>query len=352
MALFKRNETWYIDITTPSGERIKRSAKTKNKKLAQEYHDKLKHEMWQEDKLEKKPTRIFEEMMILFLKDGDQLNAKSMATKKSHVKYWLSIFKGCDISKITSEQIFKNIPTHNTDKNITLSNATKNRYRASIVRAFSLAYKLEWIDSVPFVQKLSEPKVRVRWITKQQANELINNLKNRWMRQVCSFALMTGARMSEILSLKWSDIHLDKGIAVVTSDNSKSGKARSLPLNDDALAIILITPRRPGFVFSRKDDGVRINDIDRRDFDNALKLSNIYDFHFHDLRHTWASWHVQAGTPLFTLKELGGWETLEMVKKYAHLNAEHLSKFSNHVSFTSHFSDRENELCELRVVSA
>jgi len=53
---------------------------------------------------------------------------------------------------------------------------------------------------------------------------------------------------------------------------------------------------------------------------------------FHDLRHPWASWHVQAGTPLFVLTELGGWETLEMVKKYAHLNAGHLAEYANNVT--------------------
>lgn len=48
------------------------------------------------------------------------------------------------------------------------------------------------------------------------------------------------------------------------------------------------------------------------------------DVHFHDLRHTWASWHVQAGTPLMVLKQLGGREHIEMVQKYAHLAPTHL----------------------------
>jgi hypothetical protein len=59
------------------------------------------------------------------------------------------------------------------------------------------------------------------------------------------------------------------------------------------------------------------------------------DFWFHDLRHTWASWHVQSGTPLFVLKELGGRKTLEMVKKYAHLAPEHLAHHANAVMFWS-----------------
>jgi integrase len=47
------------------------------------------------------------------------------------------------------------------------------------------------------------------------------------------------------------------------------------------------------------------------------------------LRHTWASWHVQNRTPLNVLKELGGWASLDMVLRYAHLSSDYLSGYSN-----------------------
>jgi integrase len=49
------------------------------------------------------------------------------------------------------------------------------------------------------------------------------------------------------------------------------------------------------------------------------------------LRHTWASWHVQNGTPLNVLQELGGWSSYEMVQRYAHLAPEHLSEYANNL---------------------
>jgi hypothetical protein len=58
----------------------------------------------------------------------------------------------------------------------------------------------------------------------------------------------------------------------------------------------------------------------------------IENFRWHDLRHTWASWHVQAGTPLHVLQELGGWECVEMVRKYAHLSTEHLADYVDRLS--------------------
>jgi hypothetical protein len=61
----------------------------------------------------------------------------------------------------------------------------------------------------------------------------------------------------------------------------------------------------------------------------ALKRAGIENFRWHDLRHTWASWHVQQGTPLHALQELGGWETAEMVRRYAHFSAEHLAPYAD-----------------------
>jgi integrase len=57
----------------------------------------------------------------------------------------------------------------------------------------------------------------------------------------------------------------------------------------------------------------------------AKQRAGIEDFRFHDLRHTWASWHVQRGTSLPELMELGGWKSYEMVLRYAHLAPEKLS---------------------------
>ncbi|MEK6593443.1 MAG: tyrosine-type recombinase/integrase, partial [Pseudomonadota bacterium] len=64
----------------------------------------------------------------------------------------------------------------------------------------------------------------------------------------------------------------------------------------------------------------------------ALARVGVVDFRWHDLRHTWASWHVQAGTPLFVLQELGSWESPEMVQRYAHLATEHLASYVDRAS--------------------
>jgi integrase len=65
----------------------------------------------------------------------------------------------------------------------------------------------------------------------------------------------------------------------------------------------------------------------------ACKRAGVPGFRFHDLRHTWASWHAMAGTPLSVLQELGGWHSHEMVQRYAHLSPEHLANAAERVNF-------------------
>lgn len=334
MSIKKRGDTYYIDINTPDGSRIRKSTGTADKKKAQQYHDKVKAELWEVNRLNKKPDRLFEEIIILMLKDGQ--GQARLDYKQAHAEYFLTKFKGRSIQSITSDELTNSLPDFNQSTGEKLTNATKNRYRATILRAFSLAYKLGWIDAVPYVPRFKEPKVRVRWLTKEKAALLLSNLQLDWMRDVCFFALSTGARMSEIFTLTWHNVDMINKVATVTSENAKSGKARALLLNDDAIEVIRRLRFKGGgdYVFTRSTNK-RVFDIDRRDFKNACIRSGIEDFTFHDLRHTWASWHVQAGTPLYTLKTLGGWEVLEMVNKYAHLNANHLLNFANNVTFTA-----------------
>lgn len=63
----------------------------------------------------------------------------------------------------------------------------------------------------------------------------------------------------------------------------------------------------------------------------GLKRAGIEDFRFHDLRYTWASWLVQSGVPISALQEMGGWESIEMVKRYAHLSPIHLTQHAKQI---------------------
>ncbi|QCJ70918.1 site-specific integrase [Providencia heimbachae] len=347
MPIYKRGKKYWVDVATPSGERVRKSAGTEDKTKAQEYHDKLKHDLWQVEKLDKSPDRSFEEMMVLVLKDAE--GQSSFDTKLGYAEHFQRYFKGRKISTITSDEIANSLPTYSVRKKRKLSNATQNRFRSFIMRAFSLAHKMGWLLRSSYIPRMKEPTVRVRWLELWEAELLLSNIKIKWMRDLVSIALLTGMRKSEILSLTWKSVDTLRRVAHVTADNAKSGRARPVPLNDVAIEILNNTPKDGDYVFS--NNGMKRAGYYRECYDKALSESNITDFTFHDLRHTWASWHAQNGTPLMVLKEMGGWETLEMVQKYAHFSGQHLTKYSEHVTISTQSKNEASQKPHLTLLT-
>ena len=115
--------------------------------------------------------------------------------------------------------------------------------------------------------------------------------------------------------------------AWIHPDQAKARKAIPVPLNAEAVAVIAKQLGKHAMhVFSYR--GARIRQVSTMAWYSALERAGIEDFRWHDLRHTWASWHVQGGTPWFVLQELGGWASAEMVRRYAHLSADHLAPYA------------------------
>jgi integrase len=124
--------------------------------------------------------------------------------------------------------------------------------------------------------------------------------------------------------LEWSDVDVEMKLACLHADRTKNGKALVMPLNEMALAMISKQKgNHPTRVFTYR--GSPIKQINTKAWRRGLKVAGLERYRWHDLRHSWASWMVQAGVSLLVLQELGGWETPTMVRKYAHLNAGQLA---------------------------
>jgi len=303
----------------------------------------LKADLWRQSRLGDTPQYAFEQAAVRFLREYE--GHKSYSTHVRHLAYWRVYLAGRAISSLTTHDIRDALPTHVAHSRPTrrkVTSATRNRYLSTIRRMLNMCREWGWISSVPVLRPEREPKVRIRWLTQAEALRLISAISCDWLRDIAAFALSTGMRAGEILRLQWSDIDLSRSMAWVTADKAKSGHARGVPLNPQAVQII---KRRlgthPQRVFTR--NGSLLKRVDTSMFTRACEAADIDNFRFHDLRHTWASWHVQAGTPLFVLKELGGWETLEMVKKYAHMDAGTLAQYANVVTFWSHNTRKEQK---------
>ena len=151
-----------------------------------------------------------------------------------------------------------------------------------------------------------------------------------WQSMV-RFSLATGLRKANVTGLEWSQVNLERRIAWIHPDQAKARKAIGVPLNAEAIVVLRRQMgKHPRFVFTHRGKPVR--SVNTKAWKAALRRAGIADFRWHDLRHTWASWHVQAGTPANVLQELGGWESADMVRRYAHLAPDHLAKFAERLS--------------------
>ena len=135
--------------------------------------------------------------------------------------------------------------------------------------------------------------------------------------------LQTGLRKSEFLGLRWKDVDLKAG--VLTIPRSKHGEVRHVPLTSEVRAIISRRPRSldaSALIFPNSLGNTDLHWAEK-DFPEAVAAAKIKDFRLHDTRHTFASRLAMEGVDLLTIKELGGWKTLSMVQRYAHLSPGH-----------------------------
>ena len=323
MSLYKRNDSphWWVKISH-SGGKIQHSTGTENKAQAQEYHDKLKVALWEQERLGVKARRSWKEAVIRWLAETSE-----KATHEGDIKKlrWLDSFLG---SLMLDEITLDVIDGIKTEKLKAASKSTVNRYLA-LVRSILLRARdeWEWIDKAPKVKLFKEGPGRERSITVKQAELLLGELPAH-QRDVVVFALATGLRQSNVLGLEWSRVDLASGHAWVGAHQSKNRKPIAVPLNATALEVLR---RQLGkhcervFTYAGKP----LATANTRAWRKALKRAGIDNFRWHDLRHTWASWHRQSGTPTHELQRLGGWRSSVMVERYAHLAPDHLAKAAN-----------------------
>jgi integrase len=220
--------------------------------------------------------------------------------------------------------------------------ATVNRYLAALRHCFNVAIRNGKAVSNPVVgtRFLRENNTRLKYLTAGAETALLDALDSRY-RQMAEIAIHTGLRWSEQMGLRWRDCDVLTG--TLTVPRSKHGEMRHVPMNSRVRSILVdLATRRladgDAHVFADRD-GTLPGKADRW-FTRAVSQarqqlaeqgqhadSEMLDgFTWHCLRHTFASRLAMAGVDLLTIKELGGWKTLAMVIRYAHLSPGRLQE--------------------------
>lgn len=263
---------------------------------------------------------------------SDLPKLKSAASVKLRLDWWRAELGPQLLSNLTPDVIaaardrLAATPTKRTNRART--GADVNRTLAALSSACSFAVKeLGWLERNPLerVRKPAESRGRVRFLSESELPILLKACKespNKELYLAVLLSLTTGGRQSEVMGLRWPQIDFKNRTALL--GDTKNGHARALPLSGEALTLL----QERAKVRSLKDDrifpskpGSKTQYVDlRAPFTAALKAAEITDFHWHDLRHTAASYLAMAGTSPLEMAKVLGHRTMAMVARYSHLS--------------------------------
>lgn len=323
MSLIKRGNVWWIDIAA-NGRRLRQSAETSDRKAAKELHDQLKAALWRQKHLNENPPRSLDEAAEKWL--AEKANARALRDYEHHLKWWCERAAGLELGEITRQWVHEQLDGLQARKGKTArpaSAGTKNNYLVTLRSVLNTARdEWEWLEQVPAFRTYGEGKratMRMCIATPEQAKSLVSVLPPQLQAPV-AFAFMTGLRKANVFGLKWHQLDLPRSVAWVTPDETKAGNLIVVPLNTQARTIIESQVRVEG-----EERVFPVEPPCNTQWKRYTKRAGLpVGFRFHDIRHTFASWHAMAGTERKTLQDLGGWQTNAMVDRYVHLPTAHL----------------------------
>ena len=208
-----------------------------------------------------------------------------------------------------------------------LAPATCNHYLKLMKRVFNLAIQWEVMEGknpAVGIQMYREQNLVENYMDDQQLQRLLSVLQTDKNQAVCSivlFLLSTGARLNEALQAQWKFIDVERHVWRIPAVNSKSGKVRSVPLNDAALAILSKQDTEDEFehVFINKQTRKPYVTI-QKVWNRLRKAADLEHVRIHDLRHQYASFLVNSGRTLYEVQQILGHSTSKVTQRYSHLS--------------------------------
>lgn len=239
------------------------------------------------------------------------------------------------LNQITKTMI---IGFHSELRESGLAGATCDNYVKFMRHAFNLAIEWDMLKENPAsgVKLFNLDNKVEHYLDANELERLMYALQNGANRPVCliiMLALSTGARQNEILSATWSQINRGTRTWKIPALNSKSKKARSVPLNDSALDIInqLDTEGEFEYLFVNRLTGKPYKSIFKA-FNKIRIQAGLPHFRAHDCRHAFASFLVNSGRTLYEVQKCLGHSTSKVTERYSHLSSATLQEAANTAS--------------------
>lgn len=276
----------------------------------------------QAEKQEKKAVPLYSELAdqhLTFAKGYQKRPENTERVLNSHIlprwgKVRLDEIKTQDVAKWLAEKRASG-----------LAPATVEKIRITLNRSFELAMKwqLPGVTSNPVrhVPRAKYDNARERYLTPAEAKRLkaaVARSSNPQLPNIVGLLLLTGARKSELLNAKWEHVDLERRSWHIPT--SKTGKARHVPLSQAAIDIITDLPNWDGcpWLLPHPISLQPLTNI-KRAWDEARKAAKLPNLRIHDLRHSAASFMINAGIDLYAVGRILGHADHQSTQRYSHL---------------------------------
>ncbi len=277
----------------------------------------------------------FADLVDRYIKDVLPGKPKQASQQRQQLEWWkekMGVYLLSDVTPALIVQYRDELANGVTCRGTPRNPSTVVRYMAALSHAFTIAVKeWQWLEDSPSskVTKPTESRGRVRFLEDDDREKLLQACKespNPLLYPCVVLALSTGMRQMELMKLAWSNVNLKGGYIIL--HETKNGDRRRVPLSGLGLSLLQkhAKVRRLDTTLLFPSDRNPQKPIDlRKAFASALRVAEITDFKWHDLRHCTASYLAMNGASLAEIAEILGHKTLSMVKRYAHLSDGHVS---------------------------
>ncbi len=320
-----KNGFYYVYYFNEHGKRLSISTHSKLKSEAYQFLTEFKEKIKQKQRLVLTPI-TFNQFVFNYLKYSEHINSwNTILSQKSTFNAAKEFFGNIQLTDLTSNKVTEYLHFRLRNGSVYVA----RRDMAYLSGSFRYAIAQNYLSSNPCkgIFRFKVPEKQPVFFSKEDLGKLLEVIDNEDIKDITLFAVNTGLRQMELISLEWSQINFVDRIVMLDNRKhlTKTRKVRAIPLTHIALNVL---QKRRVYnhtrIFTYQGQPMKQLFLSHK-FKKYIYRTNINQaLNFHSLRHTFCSWLIQKGAPIYQVSRLMGHSSIKTTEIYAHLRRDDL----------------------------
>jgi integrase len=321
----RKSRKWWVRISV-AGIKTRRSTGTTDRREAEEFEERERARLWRLHKLGDRGALSWKEAAERYLTESGRARRRDREVL-GRLAEDLNPEAVRAIDADAIEELRKGLLEDG------MARSTVDRFMRTVRAVLRSCVRWGVLDAAPPVPMYNPAAKPPRWLTRAEYARLRRELAED-LRIAADFAVYTGLRMRSQAQLTWDRVDLKAKRAWIPGAQMKAGRHHGVWLSSAALTALRAAKKRPQG--ERVFRSAHADNFNTKAFRSAAARAGLKGLRWHDLRHTFAAWAVQAGVTLQELMQLGGWASYASVLVYAHLAPDHLAQAAEKIGRKGH----------------